>query len=166
MAPALGVADVHVLDESSNVPALPGIADDVDNARVVDTTLHNRIELYRVEAGGLCRGYPSQYALEQADIADELCAAAEVNHLVPNDGERQSWATICSGLTEMRQSNRCVRGVQAGQAAPVAPQFVPIAPSSPPVAPASETRPDTLPRVSAIQYQIVKQLLGHSIEPY
>jgi len=38
-------------------------------------------------------------ALEQADVEDELYAAAEHNHLVADDGERQCWATIRSGLS-------------------------------------------------------------------
>jgi hypothetical protein len=38
-------------------------------------------------------------ALDQADVEDELYAAAEVNHLVAEDGERQTWATIRSGLS-------------------------------------------------------------------
>ena len=38
-------------------------------------------------------------ALEQADIEDELYAAAEANHLVADDGDRQCWATIRSGLS-------------------------------------------------------------------
>ena len=37
-------------------------------------------------------------ALEQADVEDELYSAAEVNGLVADDGERQTWATIRSGL--------------------------------------------------------------------
>jgi len=38
-------------------------------------------------------------ALEQADVEDELYAAAEHNHLVADDGDRQCWATIRSGLS-------------------------------------------------------------------
>src|SRR5579859_5845750 len=38
-------------------------------------------------------------ALEQADVEDELYTAAEVNHLVADDGARQTWATIRSGLS-------------------------------------------------------------------
>ncbi|MDQ6674424.1 MAG: DUF4158 domain-containing protein [Chloroflexota bacterium] len=37
-------------------------------------------------------------ALEQAEVEDELSAAAEANGLVGDDGERQCWATIRSGL--------------------------------------------------------------------
>jgi hypothetical protein len=37
-------------------------------------------------------------ALVQANVEDELYAAAEVNGLVSDDGERQCWATIRSGL--------------------------------------------------------------------
>ncbi len=37
-------------------------------------------------------------ALEQRDVEDELYAAAEDNGLVADDGERQCWATIRSGL--------------------------------------------------------------------
>ena len=39
-------------------------------------------------------------ALEQADVEDELYSAAEVNGLVADDGERQCWATIRSGLSK------------------------------------------------------------------
>jgi hypothetical protein len=38
-------------------------------------------------------------ALEQSEVEDELYAAAECNHLVADDGERQCWATIRSGLS-------------------------------------------------------------------
>jgi hypothetical protein len=38
-------------------------------------------------------------ALEQADVDDDLYGAAEVNGLVGDDGERQCWATIRSGLS-------------------------------------------------------------------
>jgi len=38
-------------------------------------------------------------ALEQHDVEDELYAAAEDNGLVADDGERQCWATIRSGLS-------------------------------------------------------------------
>jgi hypothetical protein len=38
-------------------------------------------------------------ALEQCDVEDELYAAAEVIGLVADDGERQTWATIRSGLS-------------------------------------------------------------------
>ncbi len=37
-------------------------------------------------------------ALEQTEVEDELYAAAAVNGLVADDGERQCWATIRSGL--------------------------------------------------------------------
>ncbi len=37
-------------------------------------------------------------ALEQADVKDELDATAEANRLVADDGDRQCWATIRSGL--------------------------------------------------------------------
>ncbi len=37
-------------------------------------------------------------ALDQGDVEDELYAAAEHNGLVADDGERQTWATIRSGL--------------------------------------------------------------------
>ncbi len=38
-------------------------------------------------------------ALEQSDVEEALCAAAERNGLVADDGERQCWATIRSGLS-------------------------------------------------------------------
>ena len=38
-------------------------------------------------------------ALEQGDVEDELYAAAEHNGLVGDDGDRQCWATIRSGLS-------------------------------------------------------------------
>jgi hypothetical protein len=38
-------------------------------------------------------------ALEQADVEDELYAAAVLNGLVSDDGDRQCWATIRSGLS-------------------------------------------------------------------
>jgi hypothetical protein len=38
-------------------------------------------------------------ALEQTDVEDELYAAAILNGLVADDGERQCWATIRSGLS-------------------------------------------------------------------
>ena len=37
-------------------------------------------------------------ALEQADVEDELYGAAAANGLLTDDGERQTWATIRSGL--------------------------------------------------------------------
>jgi hypothetical protein len=37
-------------------------------------------------------------ALEQADVEDRLYAAAVLNGLVGDDGDRQCWATIRSGL--------------------------------------------------------------------
>jgi hypothetical protein len=37
-------------------------------------------------------------ALEQTDVEDELYVAAERNCLVADDGQRQTWATIRSGL--------------------------------------------------------------------
>jgi hypothetical protein len=37
-------------------------------------------------------------ALEQADVEDELYGAAEANSLIADDGQRQCWATIRSGL--------------------------------------------------------------------
>jgi hypothetical protein len=39
-------------------------------------------------------------ALEQADVEDALYAAAERNGLVADDGQRQTWATIRSGLSK------------------------------------------------------------------
>ena len=36
--------------------------------------------------------------LEQSDVEETLYAAAVANGLVADDGERQCWATICSGL--------------------------------------------------------------------
>ena len=39
-------------------------------------------------------------ALDQALVEDALYAAAVVNGLVADDGERQSWATIRSGLSK------------------------------------------------------------------
>ncbi len=38
-------------------------------------------------------------ALEQANVEDELYAAAVRNRLIADDGERQCWATIRSGLS-------------------------------------------------------------------
>ena len=38
-------------------------------------------------------------ALEQGDVEDVLYAAAERNGLVADDGDRQRWATIRSGLS-------------------------------------------------------------------
>ena len=38
-------------------------------------------------------------ALEQAEVEEVLYAAAEANGLVADDGERQAWATIRSGLS-------------------------------------------------------------------
>jgi len=38
-------------------------------------------------------------ALDQADVEDELYAAAESTRLVGDDGDRQCWATIRSGLS-------------------------------------------------------------------
>ena len=38
-------------------------------------------------------------ALKQGDVENELYTAAEVNHLIADDGERQCWATIRSGLS-------------------------------------------------------------------
>ncbi len=38
-------------------------------------------------------------ALEQADVEDELYTVAEHNGLVVDDGDRQCWATIRSGLS-------------------------------------------------------------------
>ena len=38
-------------------------------------------------------------ALEQAEVEEALYAAAEANGLVADDGERQCWATIRSGLS-------------------------------------------------------------------
>ncbi len=38
-------------------------------------------------------------ALEQGDVEDELYAAADHNGLVADDGARQCWATIRSGLS-------------------------------------------------------------------
>jgi hypothetical protein len=38
-------------------------------------------------------------ALDQGDVEDELFAAAEHNGLVTDDGERQTWTTIRSGLS-------------------------------------------------------------------
>jgi hypothetical protein len=37
-------------------------------------------------------------ALEQGDVEDQLYAAAVLNGLVADDGDRQCWATIRSGL--------------------------------------------------------------------
>ena len=37
-------------------------------------------------------------ALDQAEVEDALYAAAVANGLVADDGERQCWATIRSGL--------------------------------------------------------------------
>jgi hypothetical protein len=47
-------------------------------------------------------------ALEQGDVEDELYAAAEVSGLVADDGNRQCWATIRSGLSAGRR-RRCSR---------------------------------------------------------
>jgi hypothetical protein len=38
-------------------------------------------------------------ALEQAEVEDGLCAAAAHNGLAADDGERQTWSTIRSGLS-------------------------------------------------------------------
>jgi hypothetical protein len=38
-------------------------------------------------------------ALDQTDVEDALYAAAERNGLVADDGQRQVWATIRSGLS-------------------------------------------------------------------
>ena len=38
-------------------------------------------------------------ALEQREVEDALCAAAIRNGLVSDDGDRQCWATIRSGLS-------------------------------------------------------------------
>jgi hypothetical protein len=38
-------------------------------------------------------------ALEQSIVEDALCGAAERNRLVADDGQRQTWATIRSGLS-------------------------------------------------------------------
>jgi hypothetical protein len=38
-------------------------------------------------------------ALDQREVEDALCAAAEQNGLVADDGPRQCWATIRSGLS-------------------------------------------------------------------
>jgi hypothetical protein len=42
---------------------------------------------------------PLAGALEQARAEDELYTAAAANRLVADDGERQCWATIRSGLS-------------------------------------------------------------------
>jgi hypothetical protein len=42
-------------------------------------------------------------ALEQVDVEDALYAAAERNALVADDGPRQTWATIRSGLSAALQ---------------------------------------------------------------
>jgi hypothetical protein len=42
-------------------------------------------------------------ALDQTDVEDELYTAAEANHLVADDGERQTWATIRCGLSARLQ---------------------------------------------------------------
>jgi hypothetical protein len=38
-------------------------------------------------------------ALDQSEVEDDLYAAADANGLVADDGERQCWATIRSGLS-------------------------------------------------------------------
>jgi hypothetical protein len=43
-------------------------------------------------------GWIAAGALGQTDVEDALYAAAERNGLVGDDGERQTWATIRSGL--------------------------------------------------------------------
>lgn len=45
--------------------------------------------------------------MEQTDVEDALYAAAEANGLVADDGARQCWATIRSGLSAgMHQDGR------------------------------------------------------------
>jgi hypothetical protein len=49
-------------------------------------------------------------ALEQLAVEDGLYTAAERNSLVADDGERQVWATIRSGLSAgLRQPNQILR---------------------------------------------------------
>ena len=65
-------------------------------------------ELARVPAGGRNAAlnktawklgqWVAAGALEQAEVEDALYAAAEQNGLVADDGQRQCWATIRSGL--------------------------------------------------------------------
>jgi hypothetical protein len=56
-------------------------------------------EMTAGSVGRLCgRWWIAAGALEQADVEDELYAAAECNGLVADDGDRQCWATIRSGL--------------------------------------------------------------------
>ena len=74
-----------------------------------------RIAIRPVAAGIMRRGVRSHDALnhaawtlgrwiaagtlEQTDVEDALYAAAEHNGLVADDGERQCWATIRSGIS-------------------------------------------------------------------
>jgi hypothetical protein len=44
-------------------------------------------------------GWIAAGALEQSDVEDGLYAAAARNGLVADDGERQTWSTIRSGLS-------------------------------------------------------------------
>jgi hypothetical protein len=51
-------------------------------------------------------GWIAAGTLEQADVEDGLNGAAERNGLVADDGERQCWATIRSGLSAGLQDPR------------------------------------------------------------
>jgi hypothetical protein len=44
--------------------------------------------------------------VDQASLEDELYSAAERNSLIADDGERQCWATIRSGLSAGLQHDR------------------------------------------------------------
>ena len=57
-------------------------------------------------------------ALEQRDVEDALYDAAELNGLVDDDGDRQCWATIRSGLSAglLEPIDRTVDGVAPGRA--------------------------------------------------
>ena len=50
-APAVRVADVHVLDEADDVPRAAEMAGHVDDARVVRAALHHHVDLDREELG-------------------------------------------------------------------------------------------------------------------
>jgi hypothetical protein len=54
----------------------------------------------RVEQRAGLRRWVAAGALDQAAVEDALYAAAEQNGLVADDGARQCWATIRSGLSK------------------------------------------------------------------
>jgi hypothetical protein len=56
-------------------------------------------------------------ALEQSEVEDGLYDAAERNGLVADDGQRQTWATIRSGLCCTQRANRQTDALMADRAA-------------------------------------------------